>query len=126
MNQYAEVVPGAGGPTAPGVGRKQRSTLPRAADDALSQAPPATASPLEKIATSSTYGAPAILEERRKPVGERNSVPPDASFDATLRSTAAAIGSASDARLIGMLGVLLLTTLVAVALAIGRARRTPR
>jgi hypothetical protein len=118
VEQYRELVPGAGGPSAPGVGSSSRAPLPRAAQDALAQTPPDVASALEEIATSSEYGAPAASGGSAPGGGN------DVSTDETLQSTLSAIGSATDARVLGLLFVLLSTTVAAVALAFGR-RRAP-
>jgi hypothetical protein len=115
VEQYRELVPGAGGPSAPGVGSSDRAPLPRAAQDALAQAPPDVASALEEIATSSEYGAPANGGSGQ---GGRG----DVSTDAGLRSTLSAIGSASDARVLGVLFVVLGMTVAAVGLALSRKR----
>jgi hypothetical protein len=118
VEQYRELVPGAAGPSAPGVGSSSRAPLPGAARDALAQAPADVASALEEIATSSEYGAPAASG------GSASGGSGDVSTDATLESTLSAIGSATDARVLGLLFVLLSVTVAAVALAFGR-RRAP-
>ena len=120
VNQYAEVVPGAGGPTTPGLGKQSKTRLPDAADEALQEEPVATAERLKEIATSSTYGAPT---RPVKPAsGELAAVPAETSLDATLRSTVTAIASDDDTRLLGLLAAVVVTTFAAVALAIRRAR----
>lgn len=121
MSQYAEIVPAAGGPTVPGVEKDNQAQLPRAGSDALEDAPPGTANPLEEIATSSTYGAP-VRPAAQAPARDRNVVPPGSSVDATLRSTVEAIGSTGDARLAGLLIAMVVTTFAAVALSIRRTR----
>ncbi len=131
VNQYVELVPAAGGPKSPGIERKARTSLPPAGREALKQAPPSVAKPLEDIATSSTYGAPAIQAEPepkptkpkpRAPVRDPDVVPPRAPTEVTLGSTVSAIASATDERLLGLLFTVLMTTLGAVALAVRRAR----
>ena len=111
VNQYAEVIPGADGPTVPGV-----SNQTSAATEAL----------LKELATSPTYGAPTLSAsasgaEPQPTRGESDST--DVSLDATLRSTVVAIESVSQTRLLGLLAMLLLTTLAGVLLATRRARR---
>lgn len=132
VNQYVELVPAAVGPKAPGVEKKKkRTSLPPAGKDALKQAPPAIAKPLEEIATSSTYGAPVIRAEPKPtnpkpepqaPVRDPDIVPPGASVEVTLGTTVGAIASATDERLLSLLVAILVTTSAAVTLAIRRAR----
>jgi hypothetical protein len=116
VEQYRELVPGASGPTAPGVGTSGRAALPPAGQEALSQAPPQVASALEEIATSPEYGAPAGRD------GTGTSGGGDVSTDATLESTLSAIGSASDARVLVVLFAVLGMTVAAVGLALSRRR----
>lgn len=118
VEQYRELVPGAGGPSAPGVGATERTPLPRAGEEALADAPPGVANALQEVATSSEYGAPTSSGEAGTAGGA------NISTDATLESTLSAIGSASDARVLGLLLAVLSTTVAAVALAFGR-RRAP-
>lgn len=131
VNQYVEVVPAADGPRSPGIEKKVRTSLPPAGKEALRQAPPSVAGPLEEIATSSTYGAPAIRAEPKPtkpkpkpqaPVRDPDVVPPRAPTEVTLGTTVSAIASATDERLLGLLLTVLTTTLGAVALAVRRAR----
>jgi hypothetical protein len=133
VSQYAELVPAAVGSKAPGAEAKTEKTqdsLPPAAKNALKQAPPAIAKPLEKIATSSTYGAPerraepnATKPETRAPVRDPDAVPPGAGVEeVALGTTVSAIASATDERLLGLLLTMLVTMLGAVALAVRRAQ----
>ncbi len=129
MNQYVELVPAASGPKAPGVEKRGRTSLPKAGKKALKQAPRAVARPLEEIATSSTYGAPAIRVELKptKPRPQATArdpdiVPPGAPIEVTLGTTVSAVASATDERLLGLLLAVLVTTLGAVALAVKRAQ----
>jgi len=129
VNQYVEVVPAAGGPKSAGIEKKAQTSLPPAGKEALRQAPPSVAGPLEEIATSSTYGAPAIRAEPKPtkpkpqaPVRDPDVVPPRAPTEVTLGTTVSAIASATDERLLGLLFTVLMTTLGAVALAVRRAR----
>ena len=120
-DQYAELVPSADGPKAPGA-EETRTPLPPAGSDALEQASPTIAAPLEEIATSSAYGAPTAPREPQPPARDRDLVPASTSLDATLSSTLGAVGSTQDTRLAGLLVALLLTTVGAVGLAVLRAR----
>lgn len=122
VSQYVELVPAAVGSKAPGVETKsqQQTSLPRAGKDALKQAAPVIAEPLETIATSSTYGAPAIRAEPNATMPD--AVPPGASTEIALGTTVNAIVSASDERLLGLLITVLVTMLGAVGLALRRAR----
>jgi hypothetical protein len=124
VDQYVEMVPTAGGPKAPRAGKK-KSPLPKPGKDALKQAPSKTASTLEEVATSSTYGAPAPSKkpdkrESQAPVREPDRV--DGTSVTLASAGVMASASVSDTRLLGLLGAVLLTMLGAVALAIGRAR----
>jgi hypothetical protein len=118
VEQYRELVPGASGPSAPGVGESGRTPLPPAGTKALAEAPPDVATALEEVSTSSEYGAPATSGETLTSGGA------DVSTDATLESTLSAIGSASDTRVLGALFSVLGMTVAAVALALNRRRTT--
>jgi hypothetical protein len=122
-DQYAELVPSADGPKAPGA-EETRTPLPPAGSDALEQAPPAIAAPLEEVATSSRYGAPS---SPRPPVAqdrERADVPASVSVQAALRGTIKAASSTDDRQLVGTGVALLLVTAGAVMLALRRTRTT--
>ena len=119
VSQYLEMVPTARGPNAPGVGEQRQSSLSRTAENALQAADPETAGVLKKIATSSAYGAP------NDPTPNTSVGPPLEQPQATttdVRTTIEAIASTNDTRLVGLLVVVLLTTLSAIALAVGRTR----
>jgi hypothetical protein len=135
VDQYVEHVPSASGPATPGIKKKKRTPLPRAGAKALKKVPPATAKALTDIATSSDYGAPQVSSEPKpkskskpkpkpKPVRGGATSGSDAvtttSVSTTLRSSVGALGTASDTRLVGLLGVLLVSVLAAVALAARR------
>lgn len=135
VSQYVELVPAAVGSKAPGAEAKteeRQDSLPQAGKNALKQAPSAIAEPLEKIATSSTYGAPelraepsTIKTETQAPVRDPDAVPPGAGVEEVrLGTTVSAIASATDERLLGLLLTMLVTTLGAVALAVRRAQVT--
>ena len=134
VDQYVEHVPSASGP---GITKKKRTRLPRAGAKALKKAPPATAKALTDIATSSDYGAPQVSSEpepkpkpkpkpKPEPVRGGATKGSDAvtttSVSTTLRSSVGALGTASDTRLVGLLGVLLVSVLAAVGLAMRRPR----
>jgi hypothetical protein len=121
VSQYVEMVPTAGGQSAPGVGAERRAPLSPKSAKSLKKATPEVRRPLEKIVTSSTYGAPTRPVKRSKPADQLPDRPPVPS--ATLRSGIGAIGSTSDVRLVGLLIVVLLTTVGAVVLAVGRTKR---
>jgi hypothetical protein len=131
VDQYVEMVPTAEGPTAPGTGKRKNAQLPKAGKDALTTVSPEIAGALEEIATSSSYGAPALPQssagsDSQAPVREPDTVP-ETSVESTLASAGAvAVASVSDARLMALLLAVFVTTLGAVALAIARARGGPR
>jgi hypothetical protein len=122
VEQYRELVPGAGGPSAPGLAPSDQSQLPQAAQDALQQVPPGVATPLEKIATSADYGAPVDAPAPETSPPEGGTVSTETSVDAALASAVAAVGSASDARVVGLLVVVFVTTIAAFSLAFTRRR----
>jgi len=131
VDQYVEMVPAAGGPKTPGKEKEKRTPLPDTGQKALGEAAPEVATPLEEIATSSTYGAPAVIAptptpkpEPEGPVRDPDIAPAGTAVDSTLRSTVSTIATAStsDARLVGLLLVVLVTTLAAVGIAFGRTR----
>jgi hypothetical protein len=133
VSQYVELVPAAVGSKAPGAEaktEKRQDSLPPAGENALKQAPPAIAKPLEKIATSSTYGAPELRAEQnatqpetQAPARDPDAVPPGATVEeVTLGTTVSAIASATDERLLGLLLTMLVTTLGAIGLALRRTR----
>jgi hypothetical protein len=121
VSQYAEQIPGAGGPTAPGVGETTRVPLPEAGRDALDRAPAETARLLEEIATSSDYGAP-VAGAPDPDATDGGTGTAGSSLDDSFRSTVTTIASASDARLFGLFVMILGTTLAAAAVAVRRGR----
>lgn len=124
VDQYAELVPDAGGAKSPATTKDTRTPLSPAAEEALDAAPPETAAPLEKIATSSQYGAPTkAAPPARAPAPELSPAPADdASLEQALSSTVVAVTSTNDRQLVGTLLALLLVTAGAVTLAVRRAR----
>jgi hypothetical protein len=118
VDAYVEQVPSAGGGSAPGVQDATQSSLPPAAEAALETATQPVRNALEKVVSSSAYGAPQT--EGQAPVLEPM---PDESPNDPLRGTADALGTVSDARLLALLFVLLATTVAALVLALLRARR---
>jgi hypothetical protein len=120
VEQYRELVPGAGGPSAPGVEKSDQAPLTPVGMNALEKESPELAKALEEIATSSDYGAPNAPAKPATATREADVVSPDASVDAAFDGTVSAIGSASDARMLGLLVAVLGTTVAAVALALRR------
>ena len=116
VQQYVEDVPTANGQSTPGATKPAAQPLSPAARSALRRVTPATAGALRTIATSPAYGAPRI--------GASNggATDPSSSQGGSLGSTADAIGTASDAPLVGLLVVLIATSIGALGLAVGRGR----
>ena len=112
IQQYVEQVPTATGPSAPGVGGATTSRLSSNARRGLSQVSPASAAALTTIATSSAYGAPVSVAPNLVE-GDGNQAP---------AGGAVTVESVSDERLVGLVVVLILTTLAGLALAGRRAR----
>lgn len=120
VDQYVEAVVTASAPSVPGATKETRTGLSAAAKRALKQASPSTASALEQVATSSTYGAP---KNRPTALGAEPDIEPSSSSAASsLRTTVTAIGETTDTRLLGLLAVVLATTVGAAAIAVRRAR----
>ena len=117
ISQYVEMVPGAAGPKAPGITREDNSPLPRRATKALESAPPATAELLKKVATSSSYGAPT---RQAKPI--ERSVERTSESSLAVGTTVEAIATTSDARLLGLLAVVLAIAVSAIGLAARNVR----
>jgi hypothetical protein len=118
ISQYVEMVPGAAGPKDPGITKETNSPLPRRATKALESAPAATAELLKKVATSSSYGAPT---RQAKP--SKRSVEQTPETTLAVGTTVEAIATTSDARLLGLLTVVLAIAASAIALAAMKARR---
>jgi hypothetical protein len=114
-DQYIEEVPTGGGDVTPGVAKERGAQLSASAERALEHAPPATAKILARISTSSSYGAPTKALARRE--GTIDSVT-DPSAGEALRTSINALGGGSAGRLLGLLGVLFVTTTGAIAIAI--------
>jgi hypothetical protein len=112
VEQYVEQVPTASGPSAPGVRKPTTSPLSQKARRVLTHASPGTAVALEKIATSSAYGAPGSDGQSAGVGAGDASGSLGGGVDANL--------DASDGRLSGLLVVLILMTVGAVALAVRR------
>ena len=117
VDAYVEQVPSAGGGSAPGVQDETQSSLSPAAEAALEATTQPVRDALEKVVSSSTYGAPQSVGQAPV-VGPESDEPDDA-----LGGTADALGTVSDGRLLALLLVLLATTLAALVLALRRARR---
>lgn len=121
--QYTELVPTGSGATAPDIGKKTRSSLPKKAKRALDNALEEKASALTVVATSSDYGAPSTTSATSKPVPRNTPSPTEQpSLDRTFEATAAAVAPVDDARMIGLLVALLAITFGGVALALRRPR----
>ena len=120
VEQYRELVPGAGGPSAPGVEERDRAPLTPVEKNGLERASPELAKALEEIATSSDYGAPKAPAKPGTTTHGSDVVSSESSVDAAFEGTVSAIGSASDARMLGLLFAVLGTTVAAVALAFRR------
>jgi hypothetical protein len=93
--QYREALPTGAGPVAPGPGTKRVTPLPAQAQAALEAQGGADTSLLERVATSSDYGAPSGPQTREaggRPRGVVASPLPDASFGRGVEAAAAALG----------------------------------
>lgn len=112
VQQYVEDVPTANGQSTPGITKPAAQPLSPAALSALRGLTPATAGALRTIATSPEYGAPTI--------SQGGATHPSSSPGRSLGTTADAIGTASDAPLLGLLVVLIATSMGAVGLAVRR------
>jgi hypothetical protein len=153
VSQYVEQVPTSEGSAAVGAAKPKRKALPPAARKALAKRPAATSAPLTEIATSTAYGAPTtpLPQSTREPTVKakptvkpkptpKRPVPSPArgapvvldppqergSIQGALGSAAAAsLGSGSNARLLGLVAFLSLTT-AAMAGVAARERRASR
>jgi hypothetical protein len=124
VSQYTELVPTGRGPKAPGIGKKERGSLPPTARKALDKTPKPSAGALTEIATSSDYGAPVTpARTPRKPTTREAPVPAEKpSLDRTLQATAVAAAPVGDGRMIGLLVVMLAIAFGGAALAIRQRR----
>lgn len=116
VQAYVEDVPRASGQSPSGHSSSSGQTLAPAAKGALRGASPALAAALATVATSPAYGAPQTGSS------SSSASPSNTSLGGSLESTADAIGGASDARLLGLVVVLIATTVVAIGVAVRRAR----
>jgi hypothetical protein len=116
VQQYVEDVPTANGQSTPGATKPAPQPLSPAARIALRRLTPATAGALRTIATSPAYGAPKIG------ASNAGATHPSSSPGGSLGSSVDAIGTASDAPLLGLLVVLIATSIGAVGLAVRRGR----
>lgn len=114
VGQYVEAVPTGTGSSAPGVSAESPS--------ARGDEEQAISRTLEGIAKSSRYGAPTPRRTGTKDAAASGmpDAPATTSVSASLRSTLGALGTASDARLFGLLAVVLVTTLGVITLATRR------
>jgi hypothetical protein len=123
VSQYVETIPTSESSSATGVGVARQSKLPPKTQAKVDAAGGEDAAPLTTIATSSAYGAPTSpLEaqqpppapapsrprEERTPPRERESADPPVTT--RMRSAFEAVGAGSDARLVGLVAVLVATT----------------
>ena len=118
--QYTELVPTAEGPAAPGIDKTVVSPLPDPTSKSLGASSAAFAKALTQLATSSDYGAPS--RTTAGPEVEQQTLEAGANFNGTLRSAATAAIGVGDARLAGVLTVMVLILVGAAALAVGRRR----
>jgi hypothetical protein len=114
ISQYVEDVPSAAGPRAAGQATSGGARLSRSAREQLSNVDKATARALERIATSSAYGAPDA-RTRRSAGGSQT---PSAGSAA-----ASAVLAEENGNLDVVLAVLALVSVAAVGTAVARARR---
>ena len=155
VSQYVEMVPTSSGPTSPGVGTEKRTPLPSRAQHALSKTSHPIATVLEKISTSSFYGAPVkkleptpvkkpeptpVKKLEPTPVKKPEPTPTKARTNAdvrrsrgepgtsqpsvatTFQTTLRSIGAGSEAHMLGLIAVLVVTTAGAIAAAALRRR----
>lgn len=113
--QYAELVPTARGPVAPGV--DTRASSPPPASRAVGASSAAFAKALAELATSSDYGAPSSTTN-----GSAQPLETGSDFNGALRTAAAAAIDVGDARLVGLFAVMVVILVGAAALAVDRRR----
>jgi hypothetical protein len=118
VGQYVEAVPTARGPASPSAAKDHGMTsTPSTPKPAIDRA-------LKTVAESSQYGAPASTPTR---IDNADGGVPDARLTIGLsdsfRSALGALGTSSDARLIGLLAVIFATTVGAIIVS---TRRGPR
>ncbi len=133
VSQYVEQIPTSSGPQATGIGKERFNPLPRGAKAKLVQQGGKDAALLEKIATSSAYGAPQGTPGRsgsKGPgaggvavvTGDNPRDLGDASTSEALSAAVSVVTDGSDRRLIGLLIVMLLITAAALGSAGYRQR----
>ena len=134
VSQYVEQIPTSSGPQATGVGKETFKPLPKRAKAKLVRQGGEDAALLEKIATSSAYGAPQATKKK----GGKDDDPGaggaavvirddprdlgDASTSEALSAAVSVVTDGSDKRLLGLLIVMLLITATALASAGYRQR----
>ncbi len=116
ISQYVEQVPTSRGGSSPGVGKAQARALPADVTARLHSHSDAVSKQLEKVATSSTYGAP----QRVLPKPARGSVEPRSS-----NALSAAVSAVSDSGDSHVVWLLLAVLLVTIAIVLASARRRP-
>ena len=115
VTQYVEAVPTGHGPAAPGI--TKGSTTPTGSEPAMTEA-------LKTVAVSPTYGAPIPRRTRTHDLpAVRGNAPLTTSLSESVRGAVGSLGTASDGRLLGLLAVVLTTTLGVIALATRASRR---
>ncbi len=121
VGQYVEMLPGASGPTAAGARTGSSTPLPAAPSRALRSVPRNTATLLQKVATSTAFGAPARVAKAVRETETRNTLPTSAlSFGGALKSGAQTATGQENGRLVAVLVFMLVIT---AAAAIGATRR---
>jgi len=137
VSQYVEQIPTSSGPQATGIGKETFKPLPRRAKAKLVRQGGEDAPLLEKIATSSAYGAPQATKKKGGKGGKDDDpgagAPAvvirddprdlgDASTSEALSAAVSVVTDGSDKRLLGLLIVMLLITATALASAGYRQR----
>lgn len=114
VSQYVEAVPTGTGSSAPGVTAEAQSARGDGAQE--------TSRALKRIAKSSSYGAstPGRTRAEDAAASRMADATSTTSISASFRSALGALGTASDARLFGLLAVVLVTTVAAIGLATRR------
>jgi hypothetical protein len=117
ISQYVEQVPTSRGGSSPTVGKAKVRALPTPVATTLRAHPDHVTKRLEKVATSSTYGAP----QRVLPTPEKESVEPNASN--ALSAAVSAVDDSGDGHLIWLLFTVVFVT---IAIVWAAARTRPR
>jgi hypothetical protein len=122
VDQYREALPTAAGPVAAGQNAPRITPLPLAIERLVSSEGGTDAPLLERVATSSDYGAPPARSRIERPSAGSRSEPAGAPLPpASLTRGAGAAGHAFLDR--GARGVLLVGLMIGIAAAVGAASR---